>query len=101
MAIKTKEEILSSINALVGENTDDNVLSIIEDVTDTIADYESKTADATDWKQKYEDNDREWRQRYKERFMSSDEDVPDNNKDNADESTPKPMSFEDLFKVKE
>ena len=98
MAIKSKEEILNSINALVGENTDDNVLTIIEDVSDTFADFESKTKDATDWKQKYEQNDNEWRRKYKERFMSGTSNEPEvDNSIVAEESKPTPMTFEDLF----
>lgn len=99
MAIKSKEEILTSINALVGENADDNVLTIIEDVSDTIADFESKTKDATDWKLKYEQNDNEWRQKYKERFMEggSNNDTDNDNSFGTEESKPKPMTFEDLF----
>lgn len=98
MAIKSKEEILNSITALVGENNDDNVLTIMEDVSDTFADFESKTKDATDWKQKYEQNDNEWRQRYKERFMEGTTDEPEtNNSFVAEESKPTPMTFDDLF----
>ena len=98
MAIKSKEEILTSINALVGENADDNVLTIIEDVSDTFADFESKTKDATDWKQKYEQNDNEWRQKYKERFMSGTTNEPEvDNSFDTEDSKPTPMTFEDLF----
>lgn len=98
MAIKSKEEILNSITALVGDNNDDNVLTIIEDVSDTFADFESKTKDATDWKQKYEQNDNEWRQKYKERFMSGTTNEPEvDNSIDTEESKPKPMTFEDLF----
>lgn len=98
MAIKSKEEILNSITALVGENNDDNVLTIMEDVSDTFADFESKTKDATDWKQKYEQNDNEWRQRYKERFMEGTTDEPEiETSIETKESKPTPMTFEDLF----
>ena len=100
MAIKSKEEILNSINALVGENADDNVLTIIEDVSDTFADFEVKTKDATNWKEKYEQNDAEWRQKYKERFMEggTNDNTDNDNFQNTDDSKPTPMTFEDLFK---
>ena len=98
MAIKSKEEILNSITALVGENNDDNVLTIMEDVSDTFADFESKTKDATDWKQKYEQNDNEWRQKYKERFMSGTSNEPEvDNSIDTEERKPTPMTFDDLF----
>lgn len=98
MAIKSKEEILNSITALVGDNNDDNVLTIMEDVSDTLADFESKTKDATDWKQKYEQNDNEWRQKYKERFMSGTSNEPEvDNSNDTEERKSTPMTFDDLF----
>lgn len=99
MAIKSKEEILNSITALVGDNNDDNVLTIMEDVSDTLADFESKTKDATDWKQKYEQNDAEWRQKYKERFMNggTNDNTDNDNFQNTNDGKPTPMTFEDLF----
>ena len=103
MAIKSKEEILNSINALVGENADDNVLTIMEDVSDTLADFESQTKDATNWKEKYEQNDNEWRQKYKERFMEGSVNPEPEVDTPFDTEVGKqtPMSFEDLFTVKE
>lgn len=57
---KTLEEL---INRITG--TDDESLSLIEDITDTINSYE----EAEDWKSKYEENDKEWREKYRARFM--------------------------------
>lgn len=98
MAIKTKDEILNSIKTIIGDNTDDNVLTVLEDVSDTFDDYSDKVKDTTDWKKKYEDNDAEWRQKYKDRFYGvvgsdEDEEIIDNPKP---DNTPK--TFEDLFK---
>lgn len=93
--IKTKEEILEQIKTRLGEDTSDEALSFIEDITDTLTDYEAKTNDTTDWKQKYEDNDKQWRERYKERFFSG-ETVEE---EEEEQGLPEPpLSFDDLFK---
>lgn len=93
--VKTKEEILEQIKTRLGEDTSDEALSFIEDITDTLTDYEAKTNDTTDWKQKYEDNDKQWRERYKERFFSGEK--VEEEEEEQDEPEP-PLSFDDLFK---
>lgn len=97
MAIRTKEEILETIRARVGEQTDDETIAFLEDVTDTLTDFETRAnGDGEDWKQRYKDNDAEWRKKYTERFFSGEPQVA-TPKTNGDEST-KPKTFEDLFK---
>ena len=96
MAVKTRDEILTLVRDRVGENTDDDTISFIEDISDTLTDLESKAqGDGTDWKSKYEENDAEWRKKYTERFYSSDpEDKPPHNEE---DDTPKPKTFAELF----
>ena len=94
MAIRTREEILESIRNIVGDRTDDNTLQVLEDVTDTITDFENKTANQTDWKAKYEENDEGWRKKYAERFYTGD---PSDPPENIDEPDNKPTRFEELF----
>lgn len=104
--VKTKDEILVSIKERLKDDTSDEALSFIEDVTDTINDLEHKAQDETDWKSKYEENDKEWREKYKERFFSgepvanipiataeteTEERVPGYKDDGT------PMTFNDLF----
>ena len=94
--IKSKDELISMISARIGEDNSDDALSLLEDVTDTLSDYEAKTADSTNWQQKYEENDREWRNKYKERFMSGSDGIDDEIIE--PDPQPKRYSFEDLFK---
>lgn len=96
MAVKTREEILAEVKARVGEQTDDEAISFLEDVSDTLTDLETKAkGDGTDWKAKYEENDAEWRKKYTERFYNSDPD-PDPEPPKPDDS-PKPKTFAELF----
>lgn len=97
MAVKSKDEILEYLKGKMGDNPDDESIAFLEDVTDTISDFESKVSSTEDWKKKYEDNDKEWRKKYTDRFFSNEpENVPDPDpEDPPEEHTP--MNFEDLF----
>lgn len=96
MAVKTREEILEELKVRVGEQTDDETITFLEDVTDTLSDLETKAkGDGTDWKTKYEENDAEWRKKYTERFYSSDpEPVIEDPKPVESQS---PKTFAELF----
>lgn len=99
MAIKSRDELLKSLNALIGDNSTDENLAILEDVTDTLKDYEEKAADQTEWKTKYEQNDADWRKKYRERFMSG-ETIKEEQEEDVEKDS-KPLTFDSLFKERE
>ena len=96
MAVRTREEILNSVRSHFGDDTSDEALTLVEDLTDTITDFEQKANnDGQNWKQRYEENDAAWRKKYRDRFFS------DGSGDDDDEPEPpkkKNYSFENLFK---
>lgn len=97
MAVRSKAEILELIRERVGDDTSDEALTIIEDITDTLDDYDARIAGSGDWQRRYEENDAEWRQRYRDRFFGTgNEDLIDDPEDPKDEPE-KPQSFDDLF----
>lgn len=100
MAVRTREEILNAVKTRLGDNADDESLAFLEDITDTLNDFESKAGAnvGEEWKTKYEENDKAWREKYKARFFSSAPDDKDEHKDEGkEEETEKPKTFEDLF----
>ena len=97
MAIKTKDELIQSLHAVLGDNASDEALALMEDVSDTLDD--STARGAVDWEQKYRENDAAWRTRYRDRFMNN----ADNNAQPVIDPiiTPAPAerpTFENLFK---
>lgn len=90
MAVKSIEEIMGALRARVGDDTSDETLAFVEDVSDTL----SSLSSAEDWKKKYEDNDAEWRNKYRDRFFNPDKPDPD------PEPQPEPerLTFDKLFK---
>lgn len=99
MAVRTKEELLESVRRVVGEDTSEDAMTFIEDVTDTYDDLVSKTANSGDWERKYN----ELAVKYKERFFDSGkiEPNPDDNTDPDPDDYVAPERYEDLFKVVE
>lgn len=98
MAIKSKAEILELVKARIGDDTSDEALAIIEDVTDTLDDYETRIADSGDWKARYEQNDADWRKKYKERFFAPTEEPEEIDEP---EEVEEKRTFEDLFKTED
>ena len=105
MAVVTRNNLMDRIRSVIGEDTSDESLSLIEDFTDTFTDLETRAGE--DWKSKYDELDKTWRKKYKARFFqkpdekeTDPDDVKDDNaKDLKDESEEK--SFDELFTEKE
>lgn len=94
----TKDELLSRIREKIGDDTSDEALSLIEDISDTINDYEEKTKEETEWEKKYKENDDAWRKKYKERFFNSPAKEEPQNDEPEDEENKKPLTYDNLFK---
>lgn len=94
MAKLSKDELIEKIKKYVGDRTDDETIEIIEDISDSI-----DSSDADEWKQKYEENDKMWRDKYISRFLDKEEDELDTPTENEEEKEYK--SFEDLFEEEE
>lgn len=67
MAILGFPDLITAVQSRVTGQSDDDI-SFLENFQDTINDLQSKIGE--DWKSKYEENDREWRERYISRFQS-------------------------------
>lgn len=100
MAVRTKDELLEIIKGRIGDDSSDETISFLEDITDTLSDYEEKAtnSDTEDWKTKYEENDKMWREKYRERFFSKE--VKEEDEDFLEDEV-KSLSYDDLFEEKE
>lgn len=93
MAIKTKQEVLDGLKKFIpDEDTSDDTLTFLKDVADTL----DAGADGAAWKQKAEDVEKKWKQKYKDAFYNP-PGKPDSEPD--PDSEPKHRSYEDLFKT--
>lgn len=94
MAVQSREQLFQQIKDRLADDTSDDAIKFLEDVTDTLDDYDAKIGE--DWKTKYETNDREWRQKYTDRFFSGEKDEPEDEPDI--QLAPQKLTFEALFK---
>lgn len=104
--VRTKEQILEAIRGKLGEDNSDEAIALLEDISDTLNDYDNKTKDDTEWKTKYEENDKAWRKKYTDRFFNKEAEEElkkdlQKEKDSAEgddeEVKPEITSFNDLF----
>ena len=73
MSVLNRDEFFERLQSLVGDDSSEDTLKTLEDFNDTYDSF-SGAGDSTDWKQKYEENDKMWSQRYRDRFFGK----PDN-----------------------
>ena len=95
MAKLLKEELLKKVRKYTGDRTDDETIEIIEDISDSVG-----TDDSDEWKRKYEENDKMWRDKYISRFYDKKEEeleTPTEHEEDEKEYS----SYEDLFEKEE
>ena len=95
MAKLSKDELIEKVKKYVGDRTDDETIEIIEDISDSI-----DSSDADEWRQKFEENDKMWRDKYISRFLEKKEDELDTPTEHEEEEK-EYNSFEDLFEEEE
>lgn len=91
MAVKTVDEIMKKVRERIGEDDSDEAIEFIEDISDTLESF----SNTEDWKTKYEENDKKWREKYRDRFFTSKEEVEEDEIEEPEEKEKK--KFEDLF----
>lgn len=104
--VRTKAEIMDIIKTKIGDSTEDADLALLEDITDTLDDYDKRISESGDWKTKYEENDKSWRQKYKDRFSNPDVDKQlekekEKEEQREKDEEPKKLTFDNLFETKE
>ena len=71
MAILSKDDYFSRLHERLAEDTSDDAVKFLEDMTDTYNDLDSRASgDGTDWEKKYHDLDESWKKKYRSRFFS-------------------------------
>lgn len=116
MAKLSQTEFMNKVKTIIGDRTDDEAISFLEDCKDTIE------GEKDDWKAKYDDLlkekdqlDKDWREKYTNTFfspVSHNENTNNNNKNTNPANTPnndtdeeqekleqaEKVRFDDLFK---
>lgn len=93
MAIRTREELMEQLQSIVGEDTSDETLSFIQDVSDTLG-ADNSAQRITELETQLEEQDKEWRKKYRDAFFTG---KPDTSYEEEDPDREIPKRFEDLF----
>ena len=99
MAILKKEELINKLSAYIGEDNSDAAIEILEDVTDTIdagGDADELIKEVEELKIKVEETDKEWREKYKARFLEGSED-PGEPEEEEEEEVEEKTTYDELF----
>lgn len=96
MAKLSKDDLIEKVKNYVGDRKDDETIEIIEDISDSI-----DTSDSDEWKQKFEENDKMWRDKYISRFFEKNVDEIEEPTDEKDDEEKEYKTFEDLFEEEE
>lgn len=102
MAVLTRDDYFARLQTVLGSDTSDEGIALLEDMTDTYNDLEQRAnGDGVDWEQRYKDLDESWKKKYRHRFFSGGSsaiprDRDDDGAGQADRATT--IGFNDLFK---
>lgn len=92
MAVKTSEEIVEKVKDIVGDRTDDAVIELLEDITDSISNDKGFTQEDID--NAVLDTEKKWREKYIARFSGKVKEEEDEDEE-EEEDIP---SLDDLLK---
>lgn len=91
----SRDDFIQTVRGFVGETPDDNGMLILQNMIET---FDSLSGDThVDWKEKYEQNDNEWRKRYADAFNQP---IPQEHEETPDEHASS-VRIKDLFIRKE
>lgn len=93
MAELSRDQFFERIRERIGDSTSDADIQFMEDITDTYNKLEQNGQE--DWKKKYEENDKQWRTKYRDRFFSAVKDDDDEPKQQEEEQK---LTYDSLFK---
>lgn len=89
MSVRTKDELMNSLKDFLGDNTSDEAIALVQDISDTLGDSNAQTV--ADLRQQLVDQDNTWRKKYRDAFFSG---TPDKDEE---EQPKRPRTFEELF----
>ena len=97
MAVLSKDDFFKLIKSKVGEDTSDETIKFLEDITDTYNDLSnSSKSGGEDWQKRYEENDKMWREKYKERFFGETDEIQPNIEPKPETKTPEEEKAETI-----
>lgn len=103
MAVLNREEFFARLDTRLANDTSDEGIAFLEDMTDTYNDLERKAnGDGVDWEARCREIDESWKKRYRHRFFSGDTSgISEGETSVVDDYSPEDVKVDDLFTEKE
>lgn len=103
MSVLSRDELLEKTRALLGERTDDEAITFIEDVTDT---YDSISGAKSGYTEeevtaKVNEVEEKWRKKYRDRFFGNGGDDDDDDEPGDGNTNTEEVTIDGLFEKKE
>ena len=95
MPIMDRAAFAAKIQEWVGDRTDDETLEAVESIMNT---YDELSTGEDSWKEKYEENDKAWRKKYRDAFFSG---APEKEEREEHREEKAEIKIEDLFNYEE
>lgn len=96
MAVKSAEEIIEKVKEVAGDRTDDTVIELLEDITDSIGNDKGFTQEDID--NAVSETEKKWREKYIARFSGKKVEEEEEEEEKEEEDIP---SLDDLLKEDE
>lgn len=106
MGVLKREEFFSRLEDRIKDDTTDEAIKFLEDMSDTYNDMERRinTTNNEEWERKYKELDESWKKRYRHRFFSGDyRSLPSETieTEEAEAYKPEEITIDKLFEKKE
>lgn len=91
---RTTEELTKMLADILGDRmTEDAAISLAEDIADSVA----VEGDGEDWKSRYDELDKTWREKYTKRFYDKGDEQVEEKTETVEEKDEDEISIDDLF----
>lgn len=99
MAELNREGFMDAVNTLLGDRTDEEILNLVGDITDTFNGMESRATQNEDMipRSELDRTNKEWAEKYKQRFFGSPDVEKEKEKESEKEDKPKKLTYDNLF----
>ena len=90
---RTTEELTKMLADILGDRmTEDAAITLAEDIADSVT-----AEDSEDWKSKYDELDKTWREKYTKRFYDKGDEPVEEKTETVEEKDDDEITIDDLF----
>lgn len=98
MSVLSKDDFLASVRARIGDDNSDEAIAFIENMSDTYDDLANGTHEGYVTQEEYDNLNRNWAEKYKNRFTEGGGMGEPNNEPTYEPEVNTEISINDLFK---